>query len=297
MNDHNNTENDFAKPKFEPLTYDSSELPDQEGTKAKKKRTKKEPKPKRSIKESWAAFIAARTDTPERAKKFKRNSITTGSFAFIALAIGAFLILRPTPMPDYEDDPLDDIFDYTLFQDEFNKLPVEERVRLVGSLVKRVEGMGGSDGTLLAAFAAGISGAARDQLEENASQLMLDFMDHFAKDYPNVDDPASQEDYVKQAIIDMTRLAEEFDGRPTDKSDDKILEEAFAQAERDQRAFRDPSRGPSLAGVSRFTNMMEKRIGARGTPHQRARITRLMRDMTRYLRNEDIKSGKPKGGG
>jgi hypothetical protein len=295
MND--NPENDFSKPKFEPLTYDSSELQDNPGVKAKKKRTKKERAPKKSIKESWAAFVAARTDTPERAKKFKRNSIITGSLALIAIGFGAYMMLRPYPMPDYEDDPLDDIFNYTLLQNEFNNLPVEERVRLIGSLVKRVESMGGSDGTLLAAFAAGISGAARDQLEENASQLMLDFMDHFAKDYPKVNDPEAQQDYVKQAIIDMTRLAEEFDGRPTNKSDETILEEAFAQAERDQRVFRDPNRGPSLAGVSRFTNMMEKRVGARGTPHQRARITKLMRDMTRYLRDENISSGNPNGGG
>lgn len=294
MNDK--PDNEFTKHQFEPLTYDSTEF---EGNQAnpKSKRAKKERPPKKSIKESWAAFVAARTDTPERAKKFKRSSIIAASFALIAVGFTAYMFLRPYPMPDYEDDPLDDVFNFTLLQNEFNNLPVEERVRLVGSLVKRVESMGGSDGTLLAAFAAGISGAAREQLEENASQLMLDFMDHFAKDYPNLDDPASQEDYVKQAIIDMTRLAEEFDGRPTNKSDEKILEEAFAQAERDQRAFRDPNRGPSLAGVSQFTNIMDKRIGSRGTPHQRARITRLMRDMTRYLRNEDIKSGAPKGGG
>ena len=289
-------DNQFDKPRFEPLTYDSSELPDQPGSaKAKKSRTKKERAPKRSAKDRLAAFVAARTDTPERAKRFKRHSIITGSVALVAVALGLYLSLRPYPMPDYDDDPLDDIFSFTLFQNEFNNLPVEERVRLIGSLVKRVESMGGSDGTLLAAFAAGIAGSAREQLEENASQLMLDFMDHFAKDYPNVNDPVAQEDYVKQAIIDMTRLAEEFDGRPTDKSDEKLLKEAFAQAERDQRAFRDPSKGPSLAGVSQFTGIMEKRIGARGTPHQRARITRLMRDMTRYLRNEDLTTGKPGG--
>ena len=134
------------------------------------------------------------------------------------------------------------------------------------------------------------------QLYYNEFELIPDVLPLTDPD-GNTNDPASQEDYVKQAIIDMTRLAEEFDGRPTNKSDEKILEEAFAQAERDQRAFRDPNRGPSLAGVSQFTNIMDKRIGSRGTPHQRARITRLMRDMTRYLRNEDIKSGTPKGGG
>lgn len=290
MSDH-----DPVQHKFEPLVYDSSEGATQ--TTKPKKRAKQERPARQSIKSRWRAFVAVRTDTPEKAKKFKRHSIVAGSVALIAVGFGAYMLLRPYPMPDYEDDPLDDIFNYTLFQDEFNKLPVEDRVRLVGSLVKRVESMGGSDGTLLAAFAAGISGAAREQLEENASQLMLDFMDHFAKDYNVSDDPAQQEESLRQLLIDMTRLAEEFDGRPTNKSDEKILEEAFAQAERDQRAFRDPNRGPSLAGVSRFSNMMENRVGAKGTPHQRARITRMLRDMTRYLRNEDLSTGRPKGGG
>lgn len=290
MSDH-----DPVQHKFEPLVYDSSEGATQ--TTKPKKRAKQDRPARQSIKSRWRAFVAVRTDTPEKAKKFKRHSIFAGSVALVAVGFGAYMLLRPYPMPDYEDDPLDDIFNYTLFQDEFNKLPVEDRVRLVGSLVKRVESMGGSDGTLLAAFAAGISGAAREQLEENASQLMLDFMDHFAKDYNVSDDPAQQEESLRQLLVDMTRLAEEFDGRPTDKSDEKILEEAFAQAERDQRAFRDPNRGPSLAGVSRFTNMMENRVGAKGTPHQRARITRMLRDMTRYLRNEDLSTGRPKGGG
>ncbi|GAB5497631.1 MAG: hypothetical protein Phyf2KO_27110 [Phycisphaerales bacterium] len=289
------TERDPITHEFEPLIYDSAE---EGGANHKpKKRSKKEREPRRSVQQRWKDFVAARTSTPEKAKKFKRNSIVVGSLAFLAAGFVAYMTLRPYPQPDYEDDPLDEIFNYTLFQNEFNRLPVEERVRLVGSLVKRVEDMGGSDGTLLAAFAAGISGAAREQLEENASQLMLDFMDHFAKDYETSGDPAAQEDSIRQLIVDMTRLAEEFDGRPTKKSDEKILEEAFAQAERDQRAFRDPNRGPSLAGVSRFTNMMENRVGARGTPHQRARITRMMRDMTRYLRNEDLSTGEPKGGG
>lgn len=262
-----------------------------------RKRPRAERPARRPLKDRWKALVAAQTDTPSRAKRFRLLTISTSSLALAALGLSLFLALRPYPQPDYEDDPLDEVFNFTLFKNEFNNLPLEERVRLVGSLVARVEGMGGSDGTLLAAFAAGIAGSAREQLEENAAQLMLDFMDHFAKDYPALTDPAAQEDLIKQKIIDMTRLAEELDGNPTDKSDDEILTEAFAQAERDQQAMRDPARGPSLAGVSRMADMMENRIGAKGTPHQKARITRLMRDMTRYLRNQDITTGKPKPGG
>ncbi len=104
------------------------------------------------------------TDTPERAPNASKSSASPPPPCVVA--VGLAFTLRPYPMPDYEDDPLDDIFNHTLLQDEFNNLPIEERVRLVGSLIQRVEGMGSSDGTLLAAFAAGITGSAREQLEE-----------------------------------------------------------------------------------------------------------------------------------
>lgn len=284
---------DFQKQQFEPLITDSGPAP--AGKKAR--RAKKERAPKRSVSDRWKAFVASQTDTPERAKRFKILGFSTGALALVAVGLGLYLALRPYPMPDYDDDPLDDIFNYTLFQDEFNNLPVEERVRLVGSLIKRVEGMGSSDGTLLAAFASGISGSAREQLEENAAQMMLDFMDKFAHDYPSLDDPEAQEEALKSRIVDMIRLANEFDGSPSTRSDDELLERAMRDARRDQDAMRDPSNGPSLGGISRMADMMENRIGAKGTPHQRARITRYMRDMTRYLRGEDLATGKPKGGG
>lgn len=285
---------DFQSRQFEPLIVDSGEAAPA-GKKAR--RSKKEPKPRRSLGERWKAFVALQTDTPERAKRFKIVSVSASVLGLTAIGLGLYFTLRPYPMPDYEDDPLDDIFNYTLFQDEFNKLPLEERVQLVGSLIQRVEKMGGSDGTLLAAFAAGIAGSAREQLEENAAQMMLDFMDHFAKDYPSLEDPKAQEEALKSRIVDMIRLAEEFDGNPTNRSDEELLERAMRDARRDQDVMRDPNRGPSLGGVTRMADMMENRIAAKGTPHQRARITRYMRDMTRYLRGEDLVTGKPKGGG
>lgn len=280
---------DFRSHRFEPLLADEPQPAPKAG------RSRADRPPRRSIADRWKAFIAARTDTPERARRFRRAGLSAGALALIALGLGLYLALRPYPQPDYDADPLDDLFNFTLFQNEFNSLPLEERVRLVGTLVGRVEKMGGSDGTLLAAFAAGIAGSARQQLEENAAQLMLDFMDHFARDYPNLADPAAQEEALRARVIGMIRLANEFDGRPSTRSDEELLERAIRDAKRDQEVMRDPSRGPSLGGISRMADMMESRIGAKGTPHQRARITRYMRDMTRYLRGEDLATGKPKG--
>ena len=103
--------------------------------------------------------------------------------------------------------------------------------------------------------------------------------------------------HLGPAVRVRSSATQEFDGNPTNRSDEELLERAMRDAKRDQDVMRDPNRGPSLGGVTRMADMMENRIAAKGTPHQRARITRYMRDMTRYLRGEDLVTGKPKGGG
>ena len=233
-------------------------------------------------------FVAAQTATPAKAKRFKA---VTGSAAGLAIGAGliaGLLALLPTPRPDYADDPIDDVLGYTLLTSDFNQLPLEERVDLIGQVVKRVEAMSSGDGTLLASFAAGIMGEAREQLEENAATLMIDMWDAYAPGYTAIEDPEAREAYLADAVVGMTRLFERLDGDPTTKTDEELLADARRQAERDRNAFRDPTRGPSTAGVARFFNFMQREVGDRATPHQRARITELSRDMTRYLRGEKI---------
>ncbi|MEM8758134.1 MAG: hypothetical protein AAGF47_10180 [Planctomycetota bacterium] len=214
----------------------------------------------------------------------------------LGLALGAGLIwgllaILPTPMPDYETGDIDDIFSYTLLTADFNNLPVEERVDLIGQVIKRVESMGADDGSVLAAFAAGIMGEARDQLEENAATLVIDMWDVYAPGYASLPADADREQFLADAVVGMTRLFERLDGDPTERSDEELLARARRQAERDQEVFADPDRGPSAAGVGRFMSLMQREVGDRASPHQRARISELTRDMTRYLR------GEPLGGG
>lgn len=233
-------------------------------------------------------FIASQTSTPERAKRFK--SIVGGT---LGLALGggiiwAALALMPVPKPDYETGDIDDVLGYTLLTTEFNQLPLEERIDLIGQVVKRMEAMDAKEGTLMAAFAAGIAGEARDQLEENAAGIMIDVWDEFAPGYQRITDPKEKEAYLEQATADMIRLFERMDGDPTDKSDEELLADARRQAERDRERFTDPMRGPGTAGLARFATFMNREVGDRASPQQRARIARISRDMTRYLRGEDL---------
>src|SRR5690606_7635905 len=115
----------------------------------------------------------------------------------------AWLVFRPVPRPDYETGKLDTVFAYTLLTDEFNKLPVEERIRLIGELVRRVRSMDSSDSVLMAAFAARISGAARDQLVENASLVMVDLTDRAASQYNQNASPAERKTFIEQQAIEL----------------------------------------------------------------------------------------------
>jgi hypothetical protein len=214
-----------------------------------------------------------------------------GGLGLGALAVWGVLALIPVQQPDYERDALDDVLGYTLLTTEFNQLPLEERVDLIGQVVKRFEAMEAGEGTLLAAFAAGIAGEARDQLEENAATLVIDLWDEYAPGYQSLQDPAEREAYLATATVGMVRLFERLDGDPSTKSDEEVLADARAQAERDRDMFTDPRRGPGAAGTARFMNFMQREVGNRATAHQRARITRLARDMTRYLRGEPIDGG------
>lgn len=199
------------------------------------------------------------------------------------------IVLLPTPKPDFEDDPIDEVFNFALLTNDFNRLPLEERLELTRMMVDRLKDLGGGESTLLAAFAAGIVGSAREQLEENAARIALDIWDSQAKGYANVpaEDRAA---FLEQAAIEMTRLTEGLNGFPTDMTDDQILDRAGQQAQRDASMFRAAGERNSAA-MGRFFTFMDQEIGGRASPVQRARITVLVRDMSRHFRGIDVASG------
>ncbi|MEO1534676.1 MAG: hypothetical protein AAFS11_03830 [Planctomycetota bacterium] len=225
---------------------------------------------------------------PKQAKRIRGALGALGGLAIGGGMVWAVLTLMPVPKPDYDTGAIDDVLGYTLLTTEFDQLPLEERIDLIGQVVKRVESMNAEEGTLMAAFAAGIAGEAREQLEENAAGVMIDIWDEFAPGYQRITDAAEREAYLEQATADMIRLFERMDGDPTEKTDDELLADAREQAERDRDRFTDPMRGPSTAGLARFATFMNREIGDRASPQQRARIARISRDMTRYLRGEDL---------
>jgi len=234
-----------------------------------------------------------RTATDELRRKTVTQLGVGGGTLALALGLGLYFWLRPIPQPDYMDDPLDDIFDYTLLTDEFNALPVEERMKLIGQLVQRLKNMDSGESVLLASFAAGVAGSARTQLQANASRLAIDLWDKYAKDY-DVVKIEDREEYLEQAYIDMVKTMEALGGEPRDVSDAERINEVRAQAQRDREAMRNSENQPPAEAMGQVFSIMAKNLGSRANPAQRARGTQMMRDMVRHFRNQDVATGKPK---
>lgn len=233
------------------------------------------------------------TADPVRKARLILAARIVGAVVLVGAGVGAFFAFRPVPQPDYLSDDLDSILGYTLLTDEFNRLPVGERLKLIGQLIQRFKNLDSGDSVLLAGFASGIAGSAREQLMENASRLAVDSWDQYAKDYGKVD-AAKEEEFLDDAFVEFTKMMEGVGGRVRDVSDAERLAEGRRQAQRDIENMRDPKRAPSNEQLGRVFRMMNEDVGKHATPQQRFRGAQMMRDMTRRLRGQDIHTGRPK---
>lgn len=237
----------------------------------------------------------ARTATPALRRRTLRGVWAIAGVASLAGALGLYFALRPVPQPDYATDGLDQVFNYTLLTDEFNKLSVEDRLKLMGQLVQRLGSMSGSDSMLLSAFAAGIAGSARQQIERNVSMLMVDVWDKYAKDYPNVPEQ-DRGAFLEQSFVDFTKMMEAVGGKPRDVSDEQRVAEVRKQSAKDRENLKNGKNSPPPAALAGMFGMMKNTIGGYANPAQQARGAQMMRDMTRHFRGQDLSTGKPLSG-
>ena len=194
-----------------------------------------------------------------------------------------WLAVRVQPPPDYAHDSLDTLFEYTLLTDDFNRLPLEERLALIEQLVERLRKIGSGDSVLLAMFASMISGEARAQLEENISRLAIDVSDKYAAAYdPNAPEQ-EREAYLRDAYLGMVSMFDFADGEVGEHTPEELLEEGRRQARRDLNRFKKGKVGASE--VVRVFDLMNNKIGAHMSGHQKIRISAMFRDMTEMLRS------------
>lgn len=243
-----------------------------------------------SVGEAWAAVAYRLAGTPDRKRKSLKRLKIGGPIALVAAGLAAYFIFRPTPQPDYLRARLDKVFNYTLLTDEFNRLPIEKRMELIGQLVQRMKSMSVGDSTLMAAFAAGIAGSARKQMEENASRLAIDLWDKYALEYADV----KEEDrgaFLDNTFLEFVKLMGTVAGEPIKQSDAELLSDARRQAKRDEQQLDSGNRPPARA-LGRAFSFMQGNVGGNATPAQRARGQLMVRDMVRRLRGQDPATGR-----
>ncbi|MFM9995402.1 MAG: hypothetical protein ACKVU4_06325 [Phycisphaerales bacterium] len=246
----------------------------------------------KSVSEVFADVRDRYAGTPEQRATLRRRATIVGPIAAVVLGVGVWLVVRPMPQPDYERGNLRRVFTFTLLSDEFNKLSVQERLALVKVLVDRVKNMSASESALMAAFAAGVSGAAREQIEENISKLGIDMWYEYSAGYADV--PLEDRDaYLDRVFLEMSRNMEAVGGVSNEDSDAERLAEAREQAQRDMKMVRE-GRGPSTGALTRVYTFLRDDVASHASAAQKSRGQLMMRDMVRRMRGESVR--KPGGG-
>lgn len=215
------------------------------------------------------------------------GALTGGAFAWAAF--------RPIHAPDAQRAPLPDILGFALLDADFSRLPVQERMKLVLGLAARLRSMGAGDSAIVAAFAAGIAGKAREQLEANVRTLGMDMMADYAQQYAAAPE-AEKEKTLEKSLLEMTKLMEQLTGQERDISNEERLKEMREQAQRDAERGRETDRPLTPERVSGLFRMVQEDIAKHSAPNNRAATQRFIRDMTRTLRGRDPATNQPKKG-
>ncbi|MBN8598784.1 MAG: hypothetical protein J0L78_14020 [Planctomycetes bacterium] len=234
--------------------------------------------PRVSIGDRISARLAAMWNTPA-----SRNRLVIA--ACVALVAGAgFAGYRYWEMhhrPDYALDPVDDLAEFTFLRGDFNSLPIKERLKLIKEFADRVRNASSGDSALLASFAAGISGKAREQIQENGARLMLDMVDASAVDYMKVPE-AERGAFLEKSVIEWTRIGDQVSGRG-ERTDEEILADIKKQtAQRDEmRKKMGPERSAKMAaGIVGFLN---GNVANHANPVQSQRTLQMMSDVNKHF--------------
>lgn len=217
----------------------------------------------------------------------------TAAFAVVAvllLAGGAFAwwSSRWRPPPSIFDSPVDDALGY-LAIDDFNRLPLEERVRFMLDFASRFRGLEQGESAVVAAFMAGLTGKAREQLLQNMRILAKDILVEGAATYVDLP-PKERGAFIDAWLVRWSKVGEEMAfGAPRERSDEDRIEEFRREARRGQerQLERQQERPTDLSltevGAGRFLDFWQSDVETAATPREQGQITRFMVDVRKRL--------------
>lgn len=218
----------------------------------------------------------------------KRRNIALGVLIFVTLGatIGIYFAARPARQPDFTTANIDVLFNYTLLTEEFNRLPIEERIELIAQLVQRLKTIDADQSLLMAAFAAQIQGEIRKQFERNASLLAVDLFDSYAEDFDSNAPPADRDAFVEAKFLEFEKTLERIAGIESEKTDEERVIGARKQAKRDLE-FVQSGRMP-VENTVRMLTFVDQGVGREASGHQKIRINGFLSQMVRTLREGEV---------
>lgn len=224
------------------------------------------------------AVIASYTGS---SKFMRRAGAGLAAVAILAAGVGGYIYWDLHHKPDYALDPIDDVAEFTFLRDDFNSLSIDERLKLIREFADRLRDASSSDSAMLASFAAGISGKAREQIAANASRLMLDMVDKSAIEYASLTG-ADREKFLEKSVIEWTRIADQVGGRG-ERTDEEILADVKKETEQREkmRERMGPERSARMAsGIMSFLN---NNVAKHSNPIQQQRTLQMMADVNKHF--------------
>jgi len=209
----------------------------------------------------------------------RRRAASTVAAVALALPLGVgawwWLASRFRPPPSIFDTPVDGVLGYLTLKD-FSKLPLEERIRFMTEFADRFRGFDPSESAAAAAFLAGLSQPAREQLRENVKGMMKDALAQGASEYMNLP-PSKRGEYIDEWLVKWQRILERgVGGKESKKTDER--------GEKQRERFARGSGAMSDRGVTRFMDVWEGEVQDSSTPREQGQITRFLDDVrTRLL--------------
>ena len=197
----------------------------------------------------------------------------------LALASGAWwwFAVRWKAPPSIFDAPVNNVLGY-FTTDDFNRLPVQERVKYVRDFIGRFRGMNQQESVVAAAFLSGVTGKVREQMTQNVRILAKDILIEGAGTFVNL--PASERDaFIDKWVAEWFRMAEETaTGKESTRSDGEILKGARAEARRGEQRTQERMKGKTLGekGADRFLGFWQSEVEPASSPKEQAQISRFM---------------------
>ncbi|MDA1008463.1 MAG: hypothetical protein O2800_05610 [Planctomycetota bacterium] len=187
---------------------------------------------------------------------------------------------RWRPPPSIFDCPVDNVLSY-LTRDDFNALPLKDRIEYMMQFADRFRGLKAGESASMAAFLAGVTGPTRKQMTQNMRILAKDVLAEGASTYLTLDEK-DRKTYIDKWTCDWIRFAERAaTGNESKKTDTEILKGIEKQASRDTNRVKELGEIPGLDsdGAMAFLGFFHTQVEGTASPREQGQIARFLDDV------------------